>query len=135
MEKKDLTPKVKDETSEIKAQVAIQMEEQRLKDREMVRGIFRYHELPKGQMEFMYKAYKKDPLEKFSFVDGEIYTVPRGVAVHLNKNLNYPTYNYKNDEQGRPQVSIAERVHRTCFQSLEFSDLGDSKYVSSALPR
>ena len=36
---------------------------QRDKDREIVRGIFRYYEVPGGNLAFMYRAYKEDPLK------------------------------------------------------------------------
>ncbi len=105
---------------------------QRDKDREMVRGIFRFHEVPNGQMEFMFKKYKEDPLEKFSMVDGQVYTVPLGVAKHLNTNCAYPSYSYKQDEAGRPVVSMAEMIRRCSFQSLEFIDIDG---LGSALPK
>ena len=124
-------------TDEAKKALAITLEIQRKKDREIVRGIFRFHEVPGGMMEFNYKKYKKDPLEKFSFVDGEVYTIPLGVAKHLNANVFYPTYTFKNDEAGRPSVSVGEKVRRCSFQSLEFSEMNDdsiSNVPETALP-
>ena len=56
------------------------------KDREKVKGIFRYHEVPGGNFSFSYRAYKEDQVENFSLNDGEVYTIPLGVARHLNKN-------------------------------------------------
>lgn len=111
----------------------------REKDAEKVRGIFRFHEVPGGSMDFMYKAYRGEPLAKYSMKDGEVYTIPLGVAKHLNTNCWYPSYNYKSDELGRPQVTVAEKVRRCSFQSLEFIDL-ESKvptkynFENSALP-
>jgi hypothetical protein len=43
------------------------------KDRELVKGIFKYYEVPGGVMEFSYKAYKEDQVEKFTLYDGELY--------------------------------------------------------------
>lgn len=100
---------------------------QREKDREMVRGIFRFHELPGGQMDFVFKKYKEDPIEKFSLKDGEIYTLPLGVAKHLNTNCWYPSYDYKKDENGMHVSRISEKVRRCSFQSLEFVDVEDLK--------
>lgn len=114
----------------------VNLEFQRKKDREMVRGIFRFHEVPGGHMEFMFKKYKKDPLEKFSMTDGEVYTVPLGVAKHLNTNCWYPSYTFKSDEAGRPTVSISEKIRRCSFQSLEFIDIdGLENNPGSALPK
>lgn len=109
------------------------------KEKEMVRGKFIFHEVPGGQMGFPYKKYASDELKNYTMVDGQIYTIPLGVAKHLNSNCAYPTYNYKNDEAGRPVMSLSEKVRRCSFQSLEFFDLNDStsasnKYSHSALP-
>ena len=126
-------PKILDPEKE---KAAVNLEFQRKKDREMVRGIFRFHEVPGGQMEFVFKKYRKDPLEKFSMIDGEVYTVPLGVAKHLNTNCWYPSYNYKNDEAGRPSMSLAEKVRRCSFQSLEFIDIeGLDNNPGSSLPK
>jgi hypothetical protein len=106
----------------------------REKDREMVRGKFIFHEVPGGSMSFNFKKYKGDPLEKFELVDGQIYTIPLGVAKHLNSNCSYPSYTYKTDEAGRPVMSIGEKIRRCSFQSLEFFDM-DSSASKSILPK
>jgi hypothetical protein len=105
-----------------KDQLSKSLKLQRDKDREMVRGKFIFHEVPGGQMSFVFKKYKQDPLENFTMVDGEVYTIPLGVAKHLNTNCWYPTYSYKNDEAGRPVMGVGEKVRRCSFQSLEFID-------------
>jgi len=97
----------------------------REKDHEMVKGIFRFHELPGGEMGFVFKKYFGDRIEKYNMKDGEVYTVPRMVARHLNTNCAYPSYDYKNDEQGRPVMGIAEKVRRCSFQSLDFIDMDE----------
>ena len=95
------------------------------KDREPVKGIFRFYEVPGGSMEFVYKAWKEDPVEKFSLVDGQIYTIPLGVAKHLNKNGKYPVHSYMTDEHGKPSMKVGQWVRRFGFQSLEFVDVED----------
>lgn len=95
------------------------------KDREPVRGKFIFHEVPGGLMSFVYKAYKEDDIERFDLVDGEIYTLPLGVAKHLNKNCWYPVHAYAMDENGRPTMKIGQKVRRCSFQSLEFVDIDD----------
>lgn len=110
----------------------------RKKDHEMVKGIFRFHELPGGEMGFVFKKYFGDKIEKYSMKDGEVYTVPRMVARHLNTNCAYPSYDYKNDEQGRPVMSIAEKIRRCSFQSLDFIDMDEvqtNELPTSGLPR
>lgn len=132
IEKPTIDAAEKEKRDKVKAN----LEFQRKKDREMVRGIFRFHEVPGGQMEFPFKKYKGDPLETFKMVDGEVYTIPLGVAKHLNSNCWYPSYTFKNDEAGRPSVSISEKVRRCSFQSLEFIDIeGLDSNPGSALPK
>ena len=92
------------------------------KDHEMVKGIFRFHELPGGEMGFVFRKYFGDDIERYKMKDGEVYTVPRMVAKHLNSNCSYPSYDYKPDERGIPVTTIAEKVRRCSFQSLEFVD-------------
>lgn len=99
------------------------MQALRDKERQPVRGKFIFHEVPGGRMEFVFKKFKGDPLEKFSLNDGEIYTIPLGVARHLNTNCSYPSYTFKQDDQGRPVTTISERIRRCSFQSLEFIDI------------
>lgn len=95
------------------------------KDHEMVKGIFRFHELPGGEMGFVFRKHFGDKIKKYTMKDGEVYTVPRMVAKHLNSNCSYPSYDYKPDEKGIPVTTIAEKVRRCSFQSLEFVDMED----------
>lgn len=95
------------------------------KDREMVKGIFRFHEVPGGQMSFVFRAYKEDQVERFDLIDGQIYTIPLGVARHLNKNCWYPEHAYQLDETGKPIMKVGRKVRRCSFQSLEFVDVED----------
>jgi len=103
------------------------------KDREMVRGIFKFYEVPGGSMNFVLKLYKEDEVERYDLVDGQIYSIPRGVAKHLNKNGKYPVYDYKEDENGRPVMRVGTKVARFGFQSLEFMDEDDLGEVESSL--
>jgi hypothetical protein len=95
------------------------------KDREMVKGIFKYYEVPGACMEFVYKAYKEDPLEKYTLWDGEAYNLPLGVAKHLNKNGWYPVHAHAQDADGRVVAKVGQKVRRFGFQSLEFVDIED----------
>ncbi len=98
------------------------------KDREPVKGIFRFHEVPGGEMSFSLKIHKGDPVETYTLKDGEIRTVPLGVAKHLNKNCWYPEYDFvKTDDGGSMQniARVTKKVRRCSFQSLEFIDIED----------
>lgn len=103
------------------------IDEMRAKDREIVRGIFRFHEVPGGTMSFVFKKYKKDDVAKYTLVDGQVYSLPLGVAKHLNKNCWYPVHEYKMDDQGKfmNQYRIGKKVRRCSFQSLDFVDIDD----------
>jgi hypothetical protein len=103
----------------------VNLKYQRDKDKEKVRGIFRFYEVPGGSMSFVYKAYKGDDVERYDMVDGQVYEVPLGVAKHLNKNMWYPVHAYSTDENGKPHMRIGQKVHRCGFQSLEFIDDAD----------
>lgn len=98
---------------------------QRDKDREMVKGIFRFYEVPGGTMSFSIKIWKEDEVENFTLRDGAVYTIPLGVAKHLNKNCWYPIHSHASDENGITSMKVGQRVRRMGFSSLEFTDIED----------
>jgi mannose-6-phosphate isomerase-like protein (cupin superfamily) len=98
---------------------------QRDRDREKVKGIFRFYEVPGGSLSFVFKKYKQDAVERFDLIDGEMYTIPLGVAKHLNTNGSYPVHAFTQAEDGKQSMKIGKRVRRFGFQSLEFIDIDD----------
>jgi len=98
---------------------------QRDKDREPVKGIFHFYECPGASMSFVYRKYKEDQVERFDLVDGQVYTIPLGVAKHLNKNGWYPVHAYTQDETGNPSMKLGKKIQRFGFESLEFVDVDD----------
>ena len=100
------------------------------KDREMVKGMFKFYEVPGGSMSFSLKLYKEDQVENYTMLDGEVYTVPLGVAKHLNKNGWYPVYEHVKGEPGMSSgfdmagngMRIGQKVRRFGFQALDFMD-------------
>lgn len=115
----------------IERKTKVNLKYMRDKDREMVKGIFRFFEVPGGSMSFVFKAYKEDPVERFDMIDGQVYTIPLGVAKHLNKNLWYPLHGFAMDEHGKPMMKIHQKVRRCAFQSLEFVDVEEFSSGSS----
>lgn len=118
------------EVKEVKKKLTL--EEQRLRDRQPKRGIFKYHEVPGGVLRFPFKKYKEDPVEQFELFDGQIYTLPLGVAKHLNENCWYPEYSFvKGDPSLKTgssyvdsmSMNVVGKTRRTSFSSLEF--MGD----------
>jgi len=100
------------------------LEAKRIEEQKMVRGIFRFHEVPSGQMEFNFRKYKGDKLQKYSMKDGEVYEVPLAVARHLNSNCWYPIYGDSDKSLANVADSalliIKEKIRRCSFQSLDF---------------
>lgn len=92
------------------------------RDNQMVKGKFIYSEVPKGSLEFVFKKYKNDPVKKYNMKDGEVYEVPRMVAIHLNTEVAYPVHSYKKDDAGKDVIQVEEKIRRCSFQSLDFID-------------
>ncbi len=120
---KNLTP----QPTERKQIPAADIERMKKRDRELVRGKFIFHEVPGGYLEFPFKKWKGDPVERYSMQDGEVYTIPFAVAVHLNQNIWYPEYTHVTDSNSKQVQRITKQVHRTAFASLEFMDYDDLK--------
>lgn len=117
-----------------KAEAKVNLKYLRDKDREMVRGKFIFHECPGGVLEFVFRAYKEDQIERYSLADGQVYSLPLGVARHLNKNCFIPQYSFIQGEKdlnigvgfsGGNTMRITHKVRRCSFQSLEFVDIED----------
>ena len=114
----------------------------RARDAEMVTGIFKNLENPAtggaaGSVLFGYKAYPGDEFTFYELLDGERYTIPRGVARHLNNNCYYREYQHIPGEFGEQGIRAAKspdgrlqsqnmqmskKVHRYAFHSLEYTD-------------
>lgn len=105
-----------------KDEVAKKMEQERLANRKIVRGKFMFYEVPGGELKFSYRGYKNDPVEHYHMIDGEVYSIPLGVARHLNDNGYYNVHAHAIDEKGNPSVKVGKRIDRFGFQSLEFTN-------------
>lgn len=123
METKNMTRKRSKTSQATRDEMAKKLKIERDKDREMVKGVFKYYEVPGGVVEFCFKKYDEDPLEKFTMYDGQVYTIPLGVAKHLNNNTWYPIHEYGRNEDGSPLQRIGQKIRRMAFQSLEFMDM------------
>ena len=125
----NVTPKAKKAPKSAK-----EMKSEQERDQEVVRGIFRFHEVPGGTLSFVYKKYKGEEVKHFTMKDGEVYSIPLGVAKHLNKNCWYPVHDHKVDDFGKftNEYRVAKKVRRVSFQSLEFVDTDDLTPVGEA---
>jgi hypothetical protein len=128
-----------------------QIKKMRDRDSEMVTGIFKNIENPatnggRGSVVFSYKYYPGDENAIYELFDGERYTLPRGVARHLNNNCFYREYQHLPGESGvqgvrgglsadgRMQTNtlqMAKKVHRYAFHSLEYMDDDVDMYPSN----
>lgn len=106
---------------------------QRDKDRQTVKGIFHYHEVPGGTLGFFFRKYKGDQTERYTLKDGEVVTIPLGVAKHLNKEGKYPVHAHAVDASGKNIYKIGEMKRRFGFSSLEFVDPSDFETTDSAI--
>jgi hypothetical protein len=123
MDPKNLT-KRRFKTSEAsRAELAKKLKIERDKDRQLVKGVFKYYEVPNGVMEFCFKKYAEDPVEKFTMYDNQVYSIPLGVAKHINNNTWYPIHEYSKNEDGSSMQRIGQKIRRMAFQSLEFMDM------------
>jgi len=98
---------------------------ERERDSKLVKGIFRFHEVPGSTMKFVFSKYKGEQPKRYSLNDGEVYSLPLAVAKHLNKNCSYPVHSHAVDAEGKAIYKVGERKRRCSFQSLEFIDPED----------
>ncbi len=80
------------------------IEKAEAEDNQMVSGIFKNLEAPGGDLRFSYKKYKNDPDRTYHFEDGKKYTVPKGVAKHINNMTNVKQRSYVLDASGTPTL-------------------------------
>jgi hypothetical protein len=122
MEAKNMTKRRSRTTQATRDEMAKKLKIERDKDRQMVKGVFKYYEVPGGMVGFCFKKYAEDPLEKYELYDNQVYTIPLGVAKHLNNNTWYPIHEYGKNEDNTPMQRIGQKIRRMAFQSLEFMD-------------
>jgi hypothetical protein len=106
---------------------------QRDKDKQKVKGVFHYHEVPGGTLGFFYRKYKGDQAERYVLTDGEVVTIPLGVAKHLNKEGRYPVHAHAVDANGKNIYKVGKQVRRFGFQSLEFIDPSDFETTDTSI--
>lgn len=96
--------------------------EARDRDSQLVTGIFKNLEVPGGDLEFSYKMYKEENPRIYSFLDGQSYTIPLGVAKHINNMTAVPIRDYAKNPDGTKQLVtiITSKRQRYQFLSKEF---------------
>ena len=111
---------------------------QRELDKKPVTGRFKFNECPGGTLKFPYLKYKGEQLKFWSFVDGQVYTIPRGIAPHLQREGKYVVHEHKQEESGRPSMQIGQTIDRFTFESISFLDEEDEDtptlYTAEEIP-
>jgi hypothetical protein len=127
---KDLSSSEQDEA---RRTVHAKLQYMRDRDREVVKGRFKYYDCPGGEMKFSFKKYKGDSIEKYTLIDGQIYSLPLGVIKHLNKDCFYTVHQYAMDTDGRATQVIGKKIQRCEFVPMEFIDIEDLSPAGSEL--
>jgi len=98
-------------------------EEKLKRDREMVRGRFHYTERPGGELKFNFYTAKGDPEGPIKLKDGDMCTVMRKVAKHLNNSGRKPVYGWYKDANGIETQRIERYESRYYFENYDVFDL------------
>lgn len=93
-----------------------------IEESKMVKGIFRCREPDGGSVTFSFRKYKWDPVKKYTFYDGQVYTIPLAVARHLNQNCSYAVHSHILGPDGNPSLDTRGKIKsRMNFESMEFA--------------
>lgn len=107
-------------------------------EKQMVRGRFICFEPQGGSVSFVYRKYEWEHPTQYTFMDGETYEIPLGVARHLNgidvtakalegvtNTCSYPIHAFKMDAKSNvPSIDVGKRQRRFSFQTLTGEAVG-----------
>lgn len=85
-----------------------------------VKGKFLCHNPKHGTITFHYRKYPWESITKYTFEHGQTYTVPLGVARHVQNNCEFPEYQHSVDVRGKKTTGIARMESRMDFIPLDF---------------
>lgn len=146
---RDFLPKKKSSTVS-PSDFAKKLAKMKERDSEMVTGIFKNLEYPasasqRGILRFSIKLYPGEQTQVYELWDGEKYTLPRGVAHHLNNNCYYTEHGYLPANMGGDQgirhsydkdgimtpqgYTTQRKKHRFSFIPLDFMDDAEIRSV------
>lgn len=94
--------------------------EMRQEDAKKVKGVFRCFSPPGGNVEFYFRKYKGDPIEKYTLNDGETYELPLGVVKHLNENCYEEDKAFLLDANGDKIRGAGKKNFRFSFTPSEY---------------
>lgn len=101
------------------------IESQKEKDMERVNCIFRCHEPAGGSVTMTTRPYAGCQ-ETWTFVDGQLYSIPMYLAKRMNSDYQgigtwYPTHSYLLDGNGKPMIGVGRKNHRFGFISSAYA--------------
>jgi hypothetical protein len=103
----------------------LSIEAQKERDAKPVTGKFKYPEKPGDTLTFPYRKYPKEPIKIWKFTDGQVYTIPKGIANHLQKEGKYIVHEHCLDANGMPSMRIGHVVDRFNFEIISFTEDDD----------
>jgi len=103
-------------TTAEKTKLEDKRQKQREEDSKMVTGVFKNLESRNGTVTFPYRAYKEDPFRSYTLTDGQTYTIPLGVAKHINNNTTVSERDYAIGPDGTKKLYTIIRSKRSRFQ-------------------
>lgn len=118
--KEVLPSKTEIRSAEMKKKASDMIEAAKKEDAKLVKGLFKNLISEGGDASFAYRAYKGDPIRVYTLVDGETYTIPLGVAKHINNQCQYQKSKYLLDKEGEPMVGLGKPTQRYQFISTDF---------------
>lgn len=105
------------------------IERERIYKSQPVTGKFLFNECPGGELKFPYREFPGDELKHYAMRHDQVYTIPLGVALHLNDRCLYYEYQHNLDNGKAIDIAnmyIQSAVHRTSFIPLNFTqDVGN----------
>lgn len=72
-----------------------------------VKGVFRFIESSGGTLEFPFRELPGEPIQIWALKDGETYTIPLGLAKHINNNMKRPKRDYMRNAKGEKMLTTA----------------------------
>jgi len=113
----NLRPKTKRTKEELKKAEDLRLAAKD-EDSKMVTGIFKNIEVPGGDLTFTFRKYKEDSYQTYHFLDGKEYSIPLGVAKHINNMTKVPKRAYATNEKGEKQLYTVIESYRQRYQFL-----------------
>lgn len=98
------------------------IEKQREIETKEVTGVFRCMEPVGGSVTLSYRKYPGEQIKTYTFNDGETYSIPLGLARHLNTGCAWPVHkNAIDPATDKSKSEVGKWIHRFSFSSTEFS--------------